>query len=348
MGPRKPSLAESSGTARVREHLLTGLYIARLQPGERVPSVRRMAQLTGLDRKTVHRAYLRLAAEGLLIARPGSGTFLAPDPTAPPGAPDPATLLAAATRCLGEASALGMDPLSFARFLERIAERRLKHVTLAVVEANGEQLGLVARDVQTALGVTVRPVLLDDLAATARTWMGSVHGVVTTEPFRETVSDAVATLGLPIYSVAIDPGYVEALAAQARLGPIVLVVRDVRYEPALRRELDQRRVPAEVQGKLRVVDARGLDRAFREIDPPASVYVSPLLELEVGRRLPPGWRRMAALPYTEANSLELIRAQLALADVKRGGVGPGLAGLGLRAPGIAASRRDGSTALMDN
>ena len=42
-----------------------------------MPSVRRLADMTGMNRKTVHRAYTRLAAEGLLDLRPGSGTFIA-------------------------------------------------------------------------------------------------------------------------------------------------------------------------------------------------------------------------------------------------------------------------------
>jgi hypothetical protein len=65
------------GTEKVLEHLLTSLTLGRLRPGDRVASVRRLADITGLNRKTVHRAYGALIKEGFLDARPGAGTFVA-------------------------------------------------------------------------------------------------------------------------------------------------------------------------------------------------------------------------------------------------------------------------------
>ncbi|MDF2231752.1 PLP-dependent aminotransferase family protein [Albimonas sp. CAU 1670] len=47
-----------------------------LAPGERLPSIRRFAQSMGLSPSTVVEAYDRLAAEGLIRSRPGSGFYV--------------------------------------------------------------------------------------------------------------------------------------------------------------------------------------------------------------------------------------------------------------------------------
>lgn len=66
---------------RLREAILAG----ELPPGTRLPATRQLAQLAGLARVTIARAYDQLAAEGFVESRVGAGTFVA---AGPPGAPD--------------------------------------------------------------------------------------------------------------------------------------------------------------------------------------------------------------------------------------------------------------------
>src|SRR3546814_12208895 len=47
-----------------------------LAPGARVPSLRRLADALGVSKSTVVEAYDRLAAEGTIVARPGSGFYV--------------------------------------------------------------------------------------------------------------------------------------------------------------------------------------------------------------------------------------------------------------------------------
>lgn len=49
-----------------------------LQPGDRLPSVRLLAQRLGLAPNTVGRAYAELAREGVIVARAGGGSEIAP------------------------------------------------------------------------------------------------------------------------------------------------------------------------------------------------------------------------------------------------------------------------------
>ncbi|MFI7053495.1 PLP-dependent aminotransferase family protein [Streptosporangium canum] len=61
---------------------------ARLRPGDRLPSSRELMRLHGVSPVTVSRALARLAAEGRVITRPGSGTYVAPAVTRVSGTAD--------------------------------------------------------------------------------------------------------------------------------------------------------------------------------------------------------------------------------------------------------------------
>ncbi|MER5424111.1 PLP-dependent aminotransferase family protein [Streptosporangium roseum] len=61
---------------------------ARLRPGDRLPSSRELMRLHGVSPVTVSRALARLAAEGRVITRPGSGTYVAPVVTRTGGTAD--------------------------------------------------------------------------------------------------------------------------------------------------------------------------------------------------------------------------------------------------------------------
>src|SRR5690606_28277896 len=52
--------------------------VARLRPGDRLPSSREIMRRHGVSPVTVSRALGQLAAEGKVIVRPGSGAFVAP------------------------------------------------------------------------------------------------------------------------------------------------------------------------------------------------------------------------------------------------------------------------------
>lgn len=79
---------------RVYRHVRDAVLDGRLRRGERLPATRELAARLGVSRSTVATAYDRLTAEGYLVARVGSGTFVAL----------PASIAAAASkRSAGEA-----------------------------------------------------------------------------------------------------------------------------------------------------------------------------------------------------------------------------------------------------
>ncbi|MEU5639681.1 PLP-dependent aminotransferase family protein [Streptomyces milbemycinicus] len=69
-------MSESSSTEALVGILRT--EIARLIPGDRLPSSRELTARHGVSPVTVSRAFAQLSAEGEVVTRPGSGTYVAP------------------------------------------------------------------------------------------------------------------------------------------------------------------------------------------------------------------------------------------------------------------------------
>jgi len=75
------------------EHLRQRILSGQLQPGERLPSTRSLAESLCISRTTAVLSYELLSSEGYLESRSGSGTFVCrqlPDPLLPPLPPPPA------------------------------------------------------------------------------------------------------------------------------------------------------------------------------------------------------------------------------------------------------------------
>jgi DNA-binding transcriptional MocR family regulator len=70
---RTPVTRVEAVVGEIRERIAA----RRLVPGVRIPSVRAFAETMGVSKSTVVEAYERLAAEGAVVARPGSGFYVA-------------------------------------------------------------------------------------------------------------------------------------------------------------------------------------------------------------------------------------------------------------------------------
>jgi DNA-binding transcriptional regulator YhcF (GntR family) len=85
---------------RLRALILTG----QLNPGERLPSLRRVAGWAGVNVNTVRSVYEALEGEGLIVSQQGRGTFVAEEVV-----PEP-ELEAVALEALRQGKALGQEP----------------------------------------------------------------------------------------------------------------------------------------------------------------------------------------------------------------------------------------------
>lgn len=114
----------------------------RLQPGEQLPTLRELAEQTGLNVNTVRAVYRRLEQRGLIDSQHGSGTFVA-------AAPRRATALSSiAAHAAEEARELGLDPRDVAATL---------YVAPDAAATSGEaSQSMTAEDSETARRQTLR------------------------------------------------------------------------------------------------------------------------------------------------------------------------------------------------
>lgn len=69
-------LKHSTKTQALTAHLQD--MVSRMEPGARLPTMQRLCETTGVSAMTMHRALSELEAQGIVIRRQGSGTFVAP------------------------------------------------------------------------------------------------------------------------------------------------------------------------------------------------------------------------------------------------------------------------------
>ena len=102
-----------------------GIGCGHLLAGERLPSVREMADATGVAPMTVARAYQELKDHGLIEGRPGSGTFVADAGKPLPHANgDAVDLHRRIDQLIDECIALKLRPADLARMISaRMSER---------------------------------------------------------------------------------------------------------------------------------------------------------------------------------------------------------------------------------
>ncbi|HEV7136202.1 MAG TPA: PLP-dependent aminotransferase family protein [Steroidobacteraceae bacterium] len=72
-----PARGARDASRRIYEQLKAAILDARLPPGARLPAARRAESFLGVSRNTAAAVYERLAADRLVVSRPGSGVFVA-------------------------------------------------------------------------------------------------------------------------------------------------------------------------------------------------------------------------------------------------------------------------------
>lgn len=75
-GPRAAAAGASGRTGEVIEAIRRKLAARIPGPGERLPSIHALAASMRVSPSTVVKAYDRLAAEGVIHSRPGSGLYV--------------------------------------------------------------------------------------------------------------------------------------------------------------------------------------------------------------------------------------------------------------------------------
>ncbi len=110
-----------SWAEQLRDQLRAMIQSGRLQPGQRLPPVRQLAQALGIHFNTVARAYRLLSKEGWISLRHGRGAYVR---QAPPDAWDEEALHALARRFVEQSAWLGFDASAIRAAVETALQAR--------------------------------------------------------------------------------------------------------------------------------------------------------------------------------------------------------------------------------
>jgi DNA-binding transcriptional regulator YhcF (GntR family) len=268
-------------TDELRGRIVNGLHVGRYRGGERLPSVRTLAQEFDVNERVVLAATHTLAAEGFVELRLRSGAFIVP-PHRPTGDALP-RLGFWLINMLLQARALGLPPIAVDDFVRR--RLRARRVRAACIECNDDQLHLLCSELAEDHGFATDSVHLDRLNAGAPPpALGRADVLITTAYHAPRVRQVARVLGKPWIAVRLRSDVMKTVGDHLRQGPVYYDATDPAYERKLRRMLaDVGRV-----ANLRFILLGRDDIA--DIPPDAPTFVMPSardrLALRVSRKLP--------------------------------------------------------------
>ncbi|MGH7448570.1 MAG: GntR family transcriptional regulator [Longimicrobiales bacterium] len=256
---------------QLRDRIVTGLYFGNWQPGERLPSIRDIADAESVDRKTAAAAYHRLEEEGLVEVKARSGVFLRDERENGRGNGIGGPLEKLQRRWLKNtydgARALGLDTRTVLRLFSAVSD--VESTPVPVVEEDDATARTVAEELRECIGIDARPVGIADVTARGSTFAAAPFAV-TTPYYAGRVSMTMPRTPLIIATLSLD--LLHRLMERAAIGTILVTVPSqwiaARVESALRQRapnMDRTRVI--VAGK-----DTDLQRLRREA---ASVFVWP-------------------------------------------------------------------------
>jgi len=310
-GPLRFLLDKSSRTPlyeQIREQIISALHVGRIQAGHKLPSVRQFARVHHVNPKTIHRIYRRLADDGYVQLRAGSGAYIGPIQR---GTLDGDRLLSMHRffqHTVEECGRMGVDPQAAARmFRSFISQQALWNAQVTVVEENREHLDLLAHELRTSLGVRTTPLLLRSLQSDPDNALTKARIVVTTDFHFEAVRKLS---NRPVLQVQLHPDFVPTLMRAAESGDLLMVVSNASGMAPFLRTLSLLGLSPEASQRIHLVESRDPVRLRREALRADSVYVSPLVEKDVAALLPAGVPRLRFEHHLSPESLDLIEAAL--------------------------------------
>jgi GntR family transcriptional regulator len=223
---------------QLRDRIVTGLYFGNWQPGERLPSIRDIADAESVDRKTAAAAYHRLEEEGLVEVKARSGVFLRDERTngsrnGAGGGPLEKLQRRWLKNTYDGARALGLDTQTVLRLFHAVANVEASPVP--VVEEDAATARTVAEELRECIGIDARPVGVSEIAGRSAAFAASPF-VVTTPYYAARVS--ILMPRTPLITATLSLELLHGLMERAAGGRILVTVPSEwiasRVESALR------------------------------------------------------------------------------------------------------------------
>jgi DNA-binding transcriptional regulator YhcF (GntR family) len=221
---------------QLRDRIVTGLYFGNWQPGERLPSIRDIADAESVDRKTAAAAYHRLEEEGLVEVKARSGVFLREE-RANGGQLRGGPLEKLQRRWLKNtydgARALGLNTPTVLRLFNAVAE--VESTPVPVLEEDDSTARTIAQELRECAGIDARPLLLHESGNRLQVFASAPFAITT--PYYASRVEALAPR-LPLITATLSLDLLHELLARAASGAILVAVPSEwiarRVESALR------------------------------------------------------------------------------------------------------------------
>lgn len=216
--------------SRLRDRVVSLIHREALRVGERLPSIRELADDWGVHPRFVRAAYETLQREGIVALRPRSGVYVA----APPAGPEQADPLITdwLVGVLGQSRARGVSPVHFPEYLSHVLHGHA--LRAACVESNEDQIAWLAYELQADYGLDAFGV---DLGAVDRAVLSErvrAADVVVSTAFHGELLESVARAeGKPIVLLRLAGNFVDLVLQVLSRELLYFVVGDRRFAERL-------------------------------------------------------------------------------------------------------------------
>ena len=291
---------------QLRDRIVSGLFLGHWQPGERLPSIRDIAEAEHVDRKTAAAAYRRLQREGLVRVRARSGVYLRGEAARDtPVHPLHRLYRRWLENTYEGAHALGLDTASILRILEAVGsveERRIP-----VVEMDWTQAETLSQELRHRLGIRTVPYALGELDPQDPV-IAAAPFLITTPYQRGRLGDIVGDR--PVIELILSRGFLQELDGRIATGSLAIVAPTASLAAQLRIALDRGQLAGE-NGRVAVVVATEQGKLLQFVRDADCVFIWPGT---------PPWavRELESLPCViPANCISeesLVRVRVAILD----------------------------------
>ena len=196
---------------QIKDQVLSAISVGDLRPGDRLPTVRQLAEFLGINRNTVAQAYRLLENDGRVVTRAGGGTTVAGDPTSTaPASPD--TLRGIVREAFRQARSAGFSTREFAElaYYASAQEDAVPARRIVVIDDYRGELDFVCATIRRALpGSAVEAFLVADLDAAdpvaLRQRLAGVDCALVAFYCLESVRSLLAAANVPVVAAGIGP-----------------------------------------------------------------------------------------------------------------------------------------------
>ncbi len=209
-------LKKTTGTpyyVQIENQIISAIRAESLLKNDRLPPERELADMLGVSRKTVSRAYGNLVEQGVLSCEQGRGTFVLERPADQGHSGALEEMEAHMISAIELALQSGIDEKSLLRTFTRVVHRQYKNVKridAVFIECNVEQARSFSKQLESASGKTIHPYTLSEIEAMdprAQKQIAQAGMVITTFNHMGTVKELLQYLKIDkrVIGVAITP-----------------------------------------------------------------------------------------------------------------------------------------------